>query len=135
MGKKVKVLFARDGKRQSLNVVIAKLKDGEQAAVDGDGGAESDKIGITVQELTRELAGRIGIREAKGLVVTQVTPGSPAEEAGVTTGAVIIEINGQRPDNLQKFNAVFSTIKKGDIVRLLLRRSDGSIQYVGMRAE
>ncbi len=135
VGKKVKVLFARDGKRQSLNVVIAKLKDGEQAAVDGDGGAESDKIGITVQELTKELAARIGIREAKGLVVTQVTPDSPAEEAGVTTGAVIIEINGQRPDSLQKFNALLSTIKKGDIVRLLLRRSDGSIQYVGMRAE
>jgi serine protease Do len=136
VGKKVKVAFFREGKRQSANVVIAKLKDGAAAgAVDGDEGAESDRIGITVQELTRELAGRLGIRESRGVVVTDVKSGSPAEEAGVTSGAIIIEINGQRPDTLQKFSAVLSRVKKGDIVRLLLRRSDGSIQYVGMRAE
>jgi serine protease Do len=68
-------------------------------------------------------------------VVTEVKPGSPADDAGVTPGAIIIEINGQRPETLQKFSAVLTAVKKGDIVRLLLRRSDGSIQYVGMKAE
>ncbi len=134
VGKKVKVLFARDGKRQSLNVVIAKLKDGEQAH-EGDDGAENEKLGIAVQELTRELASRLRIRETQGLVVTQVKPGSPAEEAGVTSGAIIIEVNGQRPDTALKFSSILSKVKKGDIVRLLLRRPDGSIQYVGIEAD
>lgn len=134
--KKVKLVIFRDGKRQNLNVVIGKLKDGEQpTAVDGDSAAESEKIGISVQELNKELAGRLGIKETKGLVVAEVKPGSPADDAGVTQGAIIIEVNGQRPETLQKFNAVLATVKKGDVVRLLLRRSDGSIQYVGMKAD
>jgi len=134
--KKVKLVIFRDGKRQNLNVVIGKLKDGESSpAVDGDSGAESEKIGITVQELNKDLATRLGIKENKGLVVAEVKPGSPADDAGVTPGAIIIEVNGQRPETLQKFNAALATVKKGDIVRLLLRRSDGSIQYVGMKAE
>jgi serine protease Do len=134
--KKVKLVIFRDGKRKSMNVVIAKLKDGNVAsAVDGESSADSEKIGITVQELNKELATRLGIKETKGLVVVEVKPGSPADDAGVTPGAIIIEINGQRPETLQKFSAVLATVKKGDVVRLLLRRSDGSIQYVGMKAE
>jgi serine protease Do len=134
--KKVKVVIFRDGKRQDMNVVIARLKDGDVSPeANGDGAAESEKVGLSVQELTKELATRLGIKENKGLVVTEVKPGSPADDAGVTPGAIIIEINGQRPETLQKFSAVLAAVKKGDIVRLLLRRSDGSIQYVGMKAE
>lgn len=136
IGKKVKVVVFRDGKRRNLHVVIARLKDGETpTAVDGDISSESEKIGITVQELNPELAGRLGIKETKGLVVADVRPGSPADEAGVTPGAVIIEVNGQRPETPQKFSAVLANVKKGDAVRLLLRLSDGSIQYVGMKSE
>jgi len=135
IGKKVKVVIFRDGKRQSLNVVVGKLKDGAVAsAADGESSTESEKIGIIVQELNKDLAANLGIKETKGLVVAEVKPGSPADDAGVTPGAIIIEINGQRPETLKKFNAVLATVKKGDVVRLLLRRSDGSIQYVGMRA-
>ena len=134
--KKVKVVIFRDGKRQDMNVVIARLKDGDVSPeANGDGAAESEKVGLSVQELTKELATRLGIKENKGLVVTEVKPGSPADDAGVTPGAIIIEINGQRPETLQKFSAVLAAVKKGDIVRLLLRRADGSIQYVGMKAE
>ena len=67
------------------------------------GGNESEKLGITVQELTRELAARLGIKDSKGgLVVTEVKPGSPAEEAGTLAGSIIVEINGQRPDTTGK---------------------------------
>jgi len=136
IGKKVKVVIFRDGKQRSLNVVVGKLKDGAVAsATDGESSAESEKIGITVQELNKDLAANLGIKETKGLVVAEVKPGSSADNAGVTPGAIIVEINGQRPESLQKFSAALATVKKGDVVRLLLRRSDGSIQYVGMRAE
>ena len=134
--KKVRVVVFREGKRQSLDVVIAKLRDGNVASVvDGESGAENAKIGITVQELNRELATRLGIKESKGLVIAEVKPGSPADNAGVTPGAIIIEVNGQRPETLQKFSSVLATVKKDGVVRLLLRRSDGSIQYVGMKTE
>jgi len=136
IGKKVKVVLFRDGKRKSLKVEIAKLNDGEkQAAADENVGTDNDKIGITVQELNQELAGRLGIKETRGLVVTEVRPGSPADDVGITPGAVIMEVNGQRPETVQKFSAILAKVKKGDAVRLLLRLADGSIQYVGMKSE
>jgi len=89
-----------------------------------------------VQELTAELAGRLNIKNGKGgLVISEVKPGSSAEEAGTLAGSIIVEINGQRPDTLGKYNSIVSKIKKGDVVRLLLKRPDGSIHYIAMKSE
>ena len=46
-----------------------------------------------------------------------------------------IEINGQRPETTEAFTAIVAALKKGDVVRLLLRRPDDSIHYVAMRVE
>jgi serine protease Do len=133
--KKVMVVVFRDGKKQEIPVVIGKLK-GEESASAVSGGNESEKLGITVQELTTDLATRLNIKDNKGgLVITEVKPGSAAEEAGTLAGSIIIEINGQRPDSVEKYASIVSGIKKGDVVRLLLKRPDGSIHYVAMKSE
>jgi serine protease Do len=133
--KKVKLVVYRDGKKLDVFVVVGTLKDGESAASTG-GGSESEKLGLTVQELTKELAARLGVKDVKsGLVITEVKSGSSAEEAGITTGSVVIEINGQRPETVDAFTALASKLKKGDVVRLLLKRPDGSVHYVAMKTE
>ncbi|MDA8413054.1 MAG: DegQ family serine endoprotease [Desulfobacteraceae bacterium] len=133
--KKVPVVIFRDGKKQELSVVVGKLQ-GDDSAAAVTGGNESDKLGITVQELTAELASRLNIKGSRtGLVIREVKPGSPAEEAGTVAGSIIVEINGQRPDSPEKFEAIVSRVKKDEVVRLLLRRPDGSIHYVAMKAE
>jgi serine protease Do len=133
--KKVKLVAFREGRKQEFFVVIGTLEGGDsEAAITG--GSESERLGITVQELTAELAGRLHIKDNKGgLVVAEVKPGSPAEEAGTLPGSIIVEINGQRPDTMVKYSSIVSKIKKGDVVRLLLKRPDGSIHYVAMKAE
>jgi serine protease Do len=132
--KKVKLVIFRNGKKQDIFLVVGKLKDG---AVDTSSGSanESDRIGITVEELRKETADRLGIRDVKGLVVTEVKPGSSAEEVGIAAGSLIIEINGQRPETLTAFRAVTANLKKGDVVRLLLRKPDNSVHYVAMKVE
>jgi len=132
--KKVKLVIFRDGKRQEVTVVISRLKDGAAQASAGSVN-ESETIGIVVQELTKELASRLGIRDTKGLIVSEVKPGSAAEEAGITAGDVIIEVNGQRPDTLEKYNAAAARLKKGDVARLLLKRPDGAIYYVAVKID
>ena len=133
--KKVRMVIHRDGKKEDVFVVVGKLKDGESAAI-ASGGSESEKLGITVQELTKELAARLGIKDIRsGLVITEVKPGSSAEEAGVAMGSVVIEINGQRPETVDAFASIVSRLKKGDVVRLLLKRQDGSVHYVAMKVE
>jgi serine protease Do len=132
--KKVKLQIFRDGKKQDVDVIVSRMKDGDPAvasAVDG----EIAKIGFSVQELTKELASRLGIKESKGLVVVDVKQGSSAEAAGISPGDIIVEINGHRPDNLEKFNAATTGLKSGDVVRLLLRRPDGLIMYLTIKMD
>jgi serine protease Do len=133
--KKVRLVIYREGKKLDVFVVVSKLKDGESAAAAG-GGSESEKLGITVQELTKELAARLGIKDTKGgIAITEVKPGTSAEEAGVATGSLVIEINGQHPESVDAFAVIVAKLKKGDVVRLRLKRPDGSVYYVAMKAE
>lgn len=132
--KKVKLSIFRDGKKQDLTIVVGKLKDGSSEAT-GDNRSQSDKIGITLEELNKETAERLGVRETKGLVVREVKPGSSAEDSGVSPGSIVIEINGQHIESLAVFNLVVAKLVKGDVVRLLLRRPDNSVHYVAIKVD
>ncbi len=132
--KKVRIVIFRDGAKKDLSLVVGELKD-----KDGESGPESnkenDKIGITVEEIRKDLAERLGLRDSKGLVITDVKPGSSAEEAGVTAGSIVFEINGHRPETVTAYNAIVAALKKGDVMRLLLRRPDGTAHYVALKVE
>lgn len=132
--KKVRIVIFRDGAKQDVSLVVGKLidKDGDAGP---DSSKESDKIGVTVEEIRKDLADRLGIRDSKGLVITEVKPGSAAEEVGVTAGSIVIEINGHRPETLKAYNSLVAKLKKEDVVRLLLRRPDGSTHYVALKVE
>ena len=52
-------------------------------------------LGVVVQEVTRELAESFGLGRPEGALVVRVVPGSPAEEAGMQVGDVILKFNGQ----------------------------------------
>jgi serine protease Do len=131
--KKVKLTIFRDGKKQEVALVVGKLKDGSGESVSG--GSESEKLGVTVEELDKAKAERLGLRDSGGLVITEVKPGSAAEEAGIAAGSIVMEINGQRPESLAAFNSITAKLVKGSVVRLLLRRTDNSVHYVALKVE
>ncbi|MFH1146107.1 MAG: Do family serine endopeptidase [Pseudomonadota bacterium] len=56
-------------------------------------------LGVMIQDLTPELAKTLGLKEAKGALVTRVMENSPAQESGLTRGDVIVRFGGQRVDN------------------------------------
>ena len=132
--KKVKIVIYRDGSKQDISLVVGKLKDkdGEPGL---DGGKENDRIGLTIEEIRKDLADRFGLSDSKGLVITEVKPGSSAEEAGVMVGSIVIETNGRRPETVKAYNALVTALKKGDVMRLLLRRPDGTAHYIALKVE
>lgn len=131
--KQVKVLVIRDGKQKELHLTVATAPTGDKAQDQKPG--EHASIGISVQEITPELAQRLRLSDVAGVVITEVKPGSPAEEAGISRGELVLELNGQRVDSIKQFSDLVASVKKGDMVRLLLRRPDGSFGYVAMKAE
>ena len=92
VGKSVTLKVIRDKKRENVSVTIAELKDEEERRRARR--ARDEDLGLTVQTLTPEIAENLGLeRGLKGVVVTQVEPGSPADEAGLRRGDVILEVN------------------------------------------
>jgi serine protease Do len=51
-------------------------------------------LGVLVQQVTPEIAESLNLREPVGALVADVTPGGPAEKAGIKRGDIIVEFNG-----------------------------------------
>jgi len=67
--------------------VIASLKDSGQVT--------RGWLGVQIQPVTKDIADSLGLKEAKGAIVADVTAGSPALEAGLKTGDTILKAGGE----------------------------------------
>ena len=123
--KKVKLVLLRDGKRKTLKVKVAKLDEPavSRLAAAEKGGADS--LGLRVQDLTAELAARLGVDEDHGVVVTAVQPGSPASDAGLRREDVILEVDKQEVRDVHQFEEMLGEADDGAL--LLIRRGDATI--------
>jgi Do/DeqQ family serine protease len=61
-----------------------------------DGVVRRSKLGVTVQQITPELADSLNVSDARGALVSGVEPGSPAEGAGLQQGDVIVALDGRK---------------------------------------
>jgi len=129
VGKGVEVVILREGKPMTLQLKVGELKDEAVAPT-----VEKTKLelGMGVQEITPEMARQLGLSEPGGLVVSRVEPGSAADEAGIQRGDVVREVNGQVIRRLSDYRAALAKVKKGEIIRLLIKRGERSI-YLTIR--
>ena len=128
--KKVEVVVLRDGKRKTVSVKLGTLE--EETAVAGLQREDKEgAFGLTVQDLTPEVAEQLGVEEDAGVVVTRVEPGSPAAEAGFRRGDVVLEVNQEPIADTEDFLA--ATTDK-DKALLLVRRGENSI-FVALKRE
>jgi serine protease Do len=108
VGEKLTLTVQRDGKEQKIAVATAERPDARElrAAASGNRPKAAEKSlamrGADVQDLTPELARRIGYAEGQGVVVSNVQPGSSAERAGLMRGDVIQEANRRPVNSRQK---------------------------------
>ncbi|MBN2468488.1 MAG: DegQ family serine endoprotease [Deltaproteobacteria bacterium] len=79
-------------------------------------------IGITIQPLTPELAQEFDVKDTKGLVVTEVSPDGPADQAGLQRGDVIVEFNGRKISKDRDLSTIVSTTPPGTSVTFKIIR-------------
>ncbi len=124
-GTKVKVVLLRNNATKTLDVILGERPKPEKAAKPEEIPPEkqsSQKIGMTVQNLTSELADQLGYQNETGVIVSDVASGSPAEDAGLKQGDLIKEINKAAVRTVKDFDALFARLRSGDTAALLVRR-------------
>src|SRR5580693_9574437 len=120
-GSSVHLGYVRAGQTSTATLTIAdraKLYAAQPASQNGENGPESapnaseGKLGLTVEALPTALTSK-GIH---GVLVTQVKPGSFADEAQVAPGLVITELNRQAVTGIDQFQSLVGALKAGQDV-------------------
>jgi serine protease Do len=131
-GTKVVLGVIRSGKKMDIPVTVADRQKlfgarlGEEPEEGNEVQPTESKLGITVHDLSKDMAERLGLNSSNGVAVTDVKPGSFADEAGLNRGDVILEVNKQKVNNEDDFNRIVSGLKSGqDVVFLVHPRGIG----------
>jgi serine protease Do len=124
-GTEVPLTVFRENKSRTLTVKVGELQGG-LASVRGNGALSSDKLGLTVNNLTPDMAKELGVPPTRGVVVTKVSPFGLAARAGIQANDVILAVQKQPVSNVSEFNEALNKqdIKKG--IRLTVQT--GSMQ-------
>ena len=124
VGKTATIRVLRDGKEIALQAKIVEMEE-EKLAEGKSVGPQS--LGITVQNLTPQIAQKLGLKKAEGIVITAVEPGSPAEEASLRIGDVILSVNQKPVKDVVDFEGMIEKAKKGDTVLLLVQKGQNAL--------
>jgi serine protease Do len=89
------------------------------------------RIGVMIQELTKELAESFGLSEANGALVVAVQKDSPAEKAGVAVSDVILKFDGKGVDSSADLPRIVGNTKPGSKVSMEVWR-DGKIKKISI---
>lgn len=129
VGKTVTVEVIRIGKKEHFQVQIEELKEEREAQVVSEA---RPNLGLTVREMTPELARNFGLSEASGVVVVQVQNNTPAQEAGLAPGDIILEMDQVPVKDLEQFNQMIGAYKVGDTILFLINRG-GATLYLTLK--
>lgn len=80
------------------------------------------QLGIVVQKVTSDMASSLSLGEARGVIVSQVQPGSAAERAGIKQGDVITALNGTPINDANSFRNQVAGTQPGTEVNLTITR-------------
>lgn len=146
IGKTVKVVVWRDGKKKTLKVKIEQLDESLADAGDAgntdDGSVDNNKttdlFGLTLAPLTAELAERLELdADMTGVVVTAVARNSVGAEKGVRRGHIIVEVSGTAVASPQDILDRIDGLKKRNkkVALFMIRTPRGDSQFVPFRLD
>ena len=141
VGKEVPVETLRDGEMIDLTVVLGRRETAESVAFPSDAPEEgapetSNMLGMTLSEISPEMADELGVEAGAGLAILEVEEGSEADTKGLLAGDVITEAGQQKIAGIADFEArVEEAQEAGRKSLLLLVRRDGAPRFVALGLE
>jgi serine protease Do len=125
VGKAVEVKVLRGGNEVVREVKIAEMEQNEEAA--NVSSSTRKPLGMTVQNLTPEIAKGLGLKTETGILVANVAPGSPAAKADIRSGDVIRQVNKKPVKDVEDFKQKIETAKDQETILLLIQRGENTL--------
>ena len=127
-GDRIVLDVIRDGKLRKIAVQVEAMP-GDTAQNARPVGRDNGRLrlGVVLNDLTPDLAARLGTRTKHGVVVAQIQPGSPAHRAGLAQGDLIHRINGDDIDSVRDIERIMANAQEGQSLRLLLDRGGNQL--------
>ena len=128
-GSTIKLTVLRDGKEMELSIVLGERPQNLASNTRKNEQSEeqaSKKLGFSIQTLTPDIAKQFGYQKDHGVAITEVTPGSPADDAGLKRGDLIKQVNREDVESVEDFNKAVGRHKNGDTIAFLVRRGDNT---------
>lgn len=132
-GSKATLDIIRDGREKKVQITIGEQPSNFSTAGKVVKEKETlDKYGLTLQELTQELAEKFDYKSKSGLIISDVQPGSPADFAGLKPGYLVEEVDKVKVQNLDDLKKALGQGGKPGKILLRVRFGDYSTYVVLM---
>jgi serine protease Do len=132
VGRAVPLAVVRDGTRVTLTVTVGRLAENEQAA-ETPGDQAKPSLGLALEPLTPELASQLRMDGTRGVVVRAVQNDSPAANAGLRAGDVIVEVDHQSVGTVDDVRSALVKHSQKEPLLFLVHRN-GATLYVAVTA-
>lgn len=123
----------RNGSPQTINVNVGEFHKDTEVASDGNAASpQKAKLGLAVSELTPEVRQQLHLpSQVEGVAVSSVRPASPAEDAGLAPGDVILEVDRKPVTSAEQFVNEAHAVPAGkDLLLLVWSRGGASYRVV-----
>jgi serine protease Do len=129
-GNTIDLGILRDGHAQTVKVTVGEFhNDKTQEAENGGGQHQGGKLGLALADLTPDVRQQLNVPEqVKGAAIQNVRPGSPADDAGLAPGDVILEVNRHPVQDAENVTTAVHSAPAGKDI-LLLVWSKGGASY------
>jgi serine protease Do len=98
----------------------------------GKGKVNRGMLGVTIQPVTSDLAQGLGLKEARGVVISGVSPDGPSDKAGLKPGDVILQVNGKAVNDPNTLRNTVAAMAPGSDVTVTIAR-EGAEQQVHVK--
>ena len=124
----------RDGKEKDITVSVGEQPADMASIAKKLNSSTLGELGLTLQDLTDEVAGQFGYKKDQGVLIADVEEDSPAARVGLQAGQLIEEVNRTRVHNLKELQQAMKNTANAKQVLLRVRAGDRS-QYVVLQSE
>jgi serine protease Do len=126
-GTKIQLDVVRNGQTEKMDVTVGEYHKDQEVASADSAASGHPRLGVAISDLTPDVRQQLNLpTNVQGVAVAQVQPASPAEDAGLSSGDIIVEVNRQPVKSADQFKADVAQAPAGKDMLLLVWANGGT---------